>query len=146
MRLLLLIVLVTALVAAGVWFVPWMGRRLKQRRVAQRPRLAPEDFFQSYYADSGLAREVVLLLLRDLERATGIPAGLLRPADHLWDGATLDESLYDSLQAIELETALDELRELTGRRLKVADLETVDVYIRTLGPLEQAKREKLLPG
>ena len=129
-----LILLTVGLVAFGVWFVPWLGQQIRRRRVAQRPPLEPEAFYESFYAASGLSQEAVVSLLKDLERATGIPARFLRPDDRLWEGTVVEESLFDSLHAIEVETMLEEISQQTGRRLQLASLETVDAYIRTLAP------------
>lgn len=128
------ILLALGLVAFGVWFVPWLGQQIRRRRVAQRPPLEPEAFYERFYAASDLSREAVVSLLKDLERATGIPARLLRPEDRLWEGTVVEESLFDSLHAIEVETVLEEISQHTGRRIQLAALETVDAYIRTLAP------------
>ena len=129
-----IILLAVGLVAFGVWFVPWLATQRRRRRVAQRPALEPETFYEMFYAASGLSREAVVSLLKDLERATGIPARLLRPDDQLWEGTVVEESLFDSLHAIEVETVLEEMSQHTGRRIYLADLQTVDAYIRALAP------------
>ena len=134
MRIALTILLGVGLVAFGVWFIPWLGTQIHRRRVAKRPPLEPEAFYEMFYVDSGLAREAVVSLLKDLERATGIPARLLRPDDLLWEGTVVEESLFDSLHAIEVETMLEEISQHTGRRVHLAELETVDAYLRTLAP------------
>ncbi len=102
--------------------------------MAQRPALEPEGFYERFYAASDLSREAVVSLLKDLERATGIPARLLRPDDRLWEGTVVEELLFDSLHAIEVETMLEEISQRTGRRVYLADLQTVDAYIRALAP------------
>jgi hypothetical protein len=134
MRIAVTILLVAGLIAFGVWFVPWLGQQLRRRRVAQRPPLEPEAFYQAFYAASDLSCEAVVALLTDLERATGIPRTLLRPEDQLWEGTVVEESLFDSLHAIEVETMLEEISQYTGRRIHLAELQTVDAYIRALAP------------
>ena len=134
MRIILAILLVVGLTAFGVWFVPWLGQQVRRWRVAQRPALEPEAFYDRFYAASDLSREAVVSLLKDLERATGIPARFLRPDDRLWEGTVVEESLFDSLHAIEVETMLEEISQHTGRRIHLADLQTVDSYIRALTP------------
>lgn len=134
MRIALIILLVAGLAAFGVWFVPWLGQQIRRRRVSQRPPLEPDAFYERFYAASDLSREAVVSLLKDLERATGIPARFLRPDDRLWEGTVVEESLFDSLHAIEVETMLEEISQRTGRRVYLADLQTVDAYIRALAP------------
>ncbi len=134
MRVALAILLVIGLVAFGVWFVPWLGTLIRRRRVTRRPPLEPEAFYRTFYAASELSLESVISLLGDLERATGIPRTLLRPEDLLWEGTVVEESLFDSLHAIEVETMLEEISQHTGCRIHLAELQTVDVYIRTLAP------------
>jgi len=134
MRIVLAILLVVGLVAFGVWFIPWLGQQIRRRHVSRRPPLEPEAFYATFYATSDLSREAVISLLRDLERATGIPARFLRPEDRLWEGTVVEESLFDSLHAIEVETMLEEISQHTGRRIYLAEMQTVDVYIRTLAP------------
>lgn len=134
MRIVLILLLAVGLVAFGVWFVPWLGQQIRRRRVARRRPLEPEAFYQTFYSSSDLTLDSVTSLLRELERATGIPARLLRPEDKLWEGTVVEESLFDSLHAIEVETMLEEVLQHTGRRIHLAELQTVDVYIRTLAP------------
>jgi hypothetical protein len=134
MRIATAILLVVGLVAFGVWFIPWLATEVRRRQVAKRPSLEPEAFYQTFYSTSELSLESVISLLRDLERATGIPARFLRPEDKLWEGTVVEESLFDSLHAIEVETMLEEISQHTGRRIYLAELQTVDVYIRTLAP------------
>ncbi len=134
MRIALAILLLVALVAFAVWFIPWLATQSRRRRVSHRPALEPEAFYQTFYAASDLSLESVISLLRDLERATGIPARFLRPEDRLWEGTVVEESLFDSLHAIEVETMLEEISQHTGRRIYLAEMQTVDVYIRTLAP------------
>ncbi|MGH9509315.1 MAG: hypothetical protein ACRD2Q_00860 [Terriglobales bacterium] len=137
MRIALAILLLVGLVAFGVWFIPWLLQLIRRRRVSQRPPLEPEAFYQTFYAASDLSLEAVISLLKDLERATGIPAHLMRPEDRLWEGTVVEESLFDSLHAIEVETMLEEISQHTGRRIYLAELQTVDAYIRTLAPWAQ---------
>ena len=134
MRIALAILLVVGLTAFGVWFIPWLTQQIRRHRVAQRPPLEPEAFYAKFYAASDLSREAIVSLLKDLERATGIPARFLRPDDRLWEGTVVEESLFDSLHAIEVETMLEEISQHSGQRIHLADLQTVDAYIRTLAP------------
>jgi hypothetical protein len=141
----LIILLAVGLVAFGVWFVPWVGQQIRRRRVAQRPPMEPEAFHESFYAASGLPREVVLKMLEDLERVTGIPRTLLRPEDRLWEGESLDESVFDSLYTVELVIELEKLEEEIGEQVELSSLDTVDRYIRTLGLLERQKLMRQRP-
>jgi len=134
MRIALAILVLIGIVAFGVWFIPWLTTQVRRRQVSRRPPLEPRAFYEAFYAGSDLPREAVTSLLRDLERATGIPARFLRPDDLLWEGTVVEESLFDSLHAIEVETMLEEISQHTGRRIYLAEMQTVDVYIRTLAP------------
>jgi hypothetical protein len=133
----LVVMVVVPLAISGAWLWNLVAQRRRTAGIRRRSPLSPEAFFATYYQNSGLPREVVFKLLEDLERATGVPRTLLRPEDRLWEGSVVDESLFDSLHTVVLETALQQISEQSGRRIELAQLETVDAYIRTLGPWEE---------
>ncbi|HXE92039.1 MAG TPA: hypothetical protein VNK82_13865 [Terriglobales bacterium] len=132
----LVVMVVVPLAISGAWLWNLVAQRRRTAGIRRRSPLSPEAFFATYYQSSGLPKEVVFKLLEDLERATGVPRTLLRPDDRLWEGSVVDESLFDSLHTVALETALQEISEQAGCRIELAQLETVDAYIRTLGPWE----------
>lgn len=114
-------------------------------RLPKREPMVPEVFYESFYAGSGLPKEVVLKLLEDLERLTEIPRTLLRPEDRLWEGEDVDSLSADSLQTVELMLQVEEIEEETGRRVEADTLDTVDQYIRSFGPLERQRMMKQGP-
>ena len=135
----LVVLVAVPLAISGAWLWNLLVQRRRAAGIRRREAMPPEVFFEAFYQASGLPREVVLKLLEDLERATGVPRTLLRPEDRLWEGSVVDESVFDSLQTVELETALQEISEHSGRRIEFAHLQTVDAYIRTLGPWEERR-------
>ncbi len=141
----LVVLVAVPLAISGAWLWNLLAQRRRAASIRSRAPMPPEVFFDTYYQSSGLPREVVLKLLQDLERATGVPRILLRPEDRLWEGSVVDESVFDSLQTVELTMMLEELEEETGERLAVESIDTVDRYIRIVGLLERQRVMKQRP-
>jgi hypothetical protein len=55
--------------------------REKERAFASRHDIGPDEFYDSFYRESGLPRQGVVELLREVSTETGIPASKLRPQD-----------------------------------------------------------------
>ena len=70
---------------ALVWFEIRRSERARKRKLtdtfAGREPLTPEQFYQRYYADSGIAPEVVLAIHRILEQELETALPYLQPQD-----------------------------------------------------------------
>lgn len=60
-----------------------MGRESKVAFWEQRPGIPFDEFYQLYYANSGLDKEPVRMALHMVARATEVPADKLRPEDRM---------------------------------------------------------------
>ncbi|MGH9555980.1 MAG: hypothetical protein ACRD2Y_09185 [Terriglobales bacterium] len=139
LTILVAIAVVVLLAVSDGWLWSQLAHRRRASRIRDREPMPPDVFYETFYEASGLPREVVLKMLDDLERITGIPRTLLRPEDRLWEGESLDESVFDSLYTVELVIELEKLEEEVGEQVELSSLDTVDRYIRTLGLLERQK-------
>lgn len=100
-----------------------------------RERMQFEDFYAQYYANSGLAEAVVFKLLEFISLSSGVEYKLIRPED------VLDAFPKGSLKKHVLEFA--EIMVKATRTAHVPNqgpyfdpkIETVDDFIRKLGPL-----------
>ncbi|MGH9554460.1 MAG: acyl carrier protein [Terriglobales bacterium] len=126
-----------AVVGALIWmgFLSIFGIAWKKRtRLAHRRSLRPTEFYRSFYANSGIPREVVIRLVKEIAEATEFPEGLIRPEDRFskelaplrgWD--YMDDGSAELLGRIRRHE-----KEL-GITVDVETLRTVDDYMTTFG-------------
>jgi len=138
---LLIVIFVFAIVLLDRIFGPFLDRR-KINRFQDRGRITPDQFYDTFYSNSGLSRQTVLQLLDEVAESIRIPAGLLRPQDR-FEVELADEKWYWP------DWGLDELSENASTRLKKLEaaveadkIKTVDDYIRTFGSLETQQRAR----
>jgi hypothetical protein len=62
---------------------PSRKEREFRRALRQRPKLNDDEFYEAFYASSGIARHLPIQLRKSLEREFGVNFGALRPADNL---------------------------------------------------------------
>ena len=102
--------------------------------------MSPGQFFEQFYADSGLPRELVLSLLDEIAAATEVPASILRPGDRFAEelapvkGYEFDDGL------VELKWIAERRERMLEVKLDLEEIRTVDDYIRTMAKLDMSAR------
>jgi hypothetical protein len=134
------------LVILGTILVVVVAAVIRRRMLEKRPPPAPpvwdsrepmafEAFYLQFYADSGLAEAVVFKLLEVISISSGLDYKLIRPED------PLDAFPKGSLKKHVLEFAEIMVRATRTAQLPTEgsyfdpNIETVDDFIRKLGPL-----------
>ncbi len=139
----LILALATALAAIGVWVVFGAEayiRRRKLARFAGRPLVDDDDFYERYYTSSGLTKDLVVNLRHELGAIVDLPPRVLLPTDRLDSHLAVVKGwpyLDDSPDELLLVNREREKR--LGVQIRIASIQTVDDYIRTIGPLEAAQ-------
>lgn len=140
MNTLLLTLLFLVLFATGAYFHHRWLRQRKITRVSTRAPLGPDQFYEKYYASSGLPKRVVLQLLKEVANASDIPVPLLRPEDRFTvelapiKGWEFDDGL------VELSWLTEDREKRFAGKVDLSKIQTVDDYIRTIGQLECSER------
>lgn len=120
-------------------------RRKKAARFKGREALAADEFYNQFYAETGLSKAVVLELLQEVAKSVEVDPNLLRPSDRFKseladiDFGTmfnLDGGLFELTSRAEMR-----LRKL-GAKVDLSRLLTLEDYIRTLGELESRKSQR----
>lgn len=131
--------LLAALVACKLFI--FSGSGLKRRKIARlgsRPALSPTEFYQNFYAESGLSQSSVIEILDHVTNCTGIPIELLRPQDRLQVELAPIKFWELGFNFLELKMALHQAEEKAGRILDYRYIRTLDDYIRVLGQLRES--------
>jgi hypothetical protein len=119
----------------ALWFGYRGATRKRRLRFQDRPDMSKEEFFSTYYADSGIAKETVFEVLTEIANAIEIPATKIRPADRFdaelapVKGWEYDDGLADVYWFVESKTKKAGLSGPT-------QLHTVDDLIRYIARLE----------
>lgn len=117
------------------WVVKPRWNRRKITRLGNRQAMTPTEFYETFFADSGLPEEIVVELRDEIGCSVEIPPELLRPQDgfrvELADDLTWG---IDGGEA-ELMFAAERRQEKWGVRVDLAKIQTVEDYIRTFGSL-----------
>jgi hypothetical protein len=112
-----------AAVLGAVYYV----RRQEAQVIRRRPRLDADSIYATYYASSGIPKNEVIEVWREIAGALNVPEGQLRPEDRF--GKDIGRWLITSEE-------LDTLSELGRKRAKEHGLSidfkinTVDEYVR----------------
>ncbi len=115
-------------------------REEKRGRFAERPDVAPDEFFERYYGQSGLPRDRVLRALRTVAVDTETPEARLRPGDRFAEelkpvrGWEFDDGIGI------LSWELDRLARKAGVAIDLGSIVTLDDYIRCRVTLEATTR------
>ncbi|HEX6878928.1 MAG TPA: hypothetical protein VF135_01065 [Terriglobales bacterium] len=134
------------LIALSIVFIILIFAILRRKAIEKRPTPAPpvwesrermrfEDFYQQYYGNSVLPEAVVFKLLEFVSLSSGVEYQLIRPED------LLDSFPKGSLRKHVLDFAEIMVRTLRHSGNKPSGMwfdpkiETVDDFIRKLGPL-----------
>jgi hypothetical protein len=128
-------------------FLPMLllaGRRMvrkKRSRFQDRADMSEDEFFATYYGDSGVARGVVSEVIQVVANATDIPSTKIRPSDRF------DVELAP-MPGWEFDDGLAEVSWFIRARMKKAGAregvrsETVDALIRYIDQLEKREAPK----
>lgn len=139
----LALALATAIVGIGVWLafgaIGYVRRR-KLARLAGRPPVDDDDFYDRYYDSSGLTKDLVVKLRHELATILDLPPGALLPTDRFESELAVVKGwpwLDDSPDELLLVNREREKR--LGVQIPMLSIQTVDDYIRTIGAFEAAK-------
>ncbi len=116
------------------------SRRERRTRFEARERLAMEEIFSRYYAESGLTKDVVVRLWKECAETLGISAGKLRPTDrfdHELKGLDRLQITADSVSHL-LEDAWIKAKR-AGASFDATKLTTLDDLIRQLAVFEMGR-------
>ncbi|MDQ7827229.1 MAG: hypothetical protein RDV48_30830 [Candidatus Eremiobacteraeota bacterium] len=142
---LLIKILILCIAGAGYYLTFEYPRKRRAMNLTDRSVLTPDEFFERFYNNSGMEKEVVVSALQFIQENAALPVGRLRPSDRFdrvlggikelevidsdWDcfwDATFNY-LYEPahMKRIDLEKAL-------------ADIKDVDQYIRIFAKTKAA--------
>lgn len=129
-----------AILAMGVWLVFGATRYIRKCKLARLSGRSPindDEFYDRYYASSGLPRDLVVKLRHELGTILDLPPRVLLPTDRFGSELAVVKGwpyLDDSPDELLLVNREREMR--LGVRIPLASIQTVDEYIRTVGKLE----------
>lgn len=107
--------------------------RKKRARLENRTNLGEREFYELFYAGSGIPAEIVCALILEVSNATGIPPGKLRPTDRFASELSPPKGweFDDCIAHIHWNVAslVRKLRK-TGLEIPEPKITTVDDYIR----------------
>ncbi len=130
----------------AIWFLFYYWGRAERKRAERfldREDLSADDFYQNFFADSGIPKETVLKFLDFVAGQLDIPVGTLRPTDRFDTDFTPEKgSEYDDGIG-----TLDYYLYLTARKAGVypetIEAETLGEYIGAMARLsEDAERKE----
>lgn len=126
------IVLVVIVSLAAYLFAERYIRRKKLKRFHGREPLEEAEFYNLFYAQSGLPKALVVQALRDVASTLNLPQGKLRPSDALYDdlGPVKGFEYDDELNLLE-DFVHGKLKKL-GADADLGKMSTLDDLIRTL--------------
>lgn len=127
---------------ALVWFEIRRSRRVTARQLshafAGREPLTPQQFYQRYYADSGIAPEIVLTIRRILEQELDTALPYLQPQDSFAGNLGFFFEL-DSMADVALVLAIEE-------HFQISFTDQEAEATRTVADLIQGVANKLATG
>ena len=116
-----------------------LRRRLKEEPFKERVRLTSEEFYETYYSDSGFSKCAVSQVQKLFSREVGIPAGYLRPEDNLSKLSV--KGFWDGRLAVKASLEVTELDQSFGVRFG-SGTQTLDDFIRLATLLEQLREHR----
>jgi len=137
-----IITLLTAVAFIGIlgWVIfrsPTYVNKIRRSRFEGRSPLDDDSFYERYYSSSGLQKEIVVSMRHEIEAAFRVPAQMLLPTDRFSTELSVVrgwEYVDDGPDEIYLLNRNREKR--LGVQISLAELKTVDDYIRTVGAFE----------
>ena len=131
--------IIAAFVLAVYSSLPSSMRKRKAARLGDRGEMPPEEFYATYYAESGIPRPIVLELLKEIAESIEIPIPLIRPTDSFErELSDFDDEMCDGGMA-EISFRAHGRVQLHGVRLEPGQIKTVDEYIRFFGILATSR-------
>ena len=114
-------------------------KKKKADRFEERATLSDEDFFNTFYKDSGISKSVIKEIIKDIATATEIPIGKLRPTDRFDHELAPVKGWEFGDGLIELNWRVMERIEERTKKERIPSLNTVDDYIRYVDRLKSAE-------
>ncbi len=112
-----------------------------------REELTYDEFYERFYRDSEIPREVIIEILRSIEKHYPLPVGRLRPQDRFDKELAEDQRLiitssYSEDFLEENYYTFDEEARMKGIDLEkeLMELESIDDYVRTIASVRQGER------
>ena len=141
----ILFILISVLGLAWAFLAPRYNRG-KMARFGDRKPLESDDFYEKFYADSGLPRALVLELLQEVGDSVEIVPTLLRPQDRILVELSDLKSLKPADGGLaEVTFAAQRRQKKLGVTVDITKIQTVDDYIRRFGALEVSTRNSVPP-
>jgi hypothetical protein len=104
--------------------------REKHGRVADRSSMSLDEFYTTYYEDSGLPKEAVARVLLEVASEVDMPAGKLRPSDRFSvELRPISGWEFDDGTGL-LSSKLERLLRRAGAAVNTGSMRTLDDYIR----------------
>lgn len=134
-----------AVIGILLWVVFYSNRYISNQKVARvkhRTPMTPDEFYDTFYAQTALPKDVVLQLLKEVANAIEIPATLLRPQDRFEvelrpvKGWEVGDGITD------LTYWLEWREKKYAVTLDPAKIRTLDDYIKIVGPVESSLKSK----
>lgn len=136
---------ITSLAAAG--FLGILGwtifrssayvTKIRRSRFAGRAPLDDDSFYDRYYSASGLRKEIVVSMRHEVGTAFRIPAQMILPTDRFsTEFSAVRGWEYTDDGSDELYLLNRDREKRFGVPIPLAELKTVDDYIRTVGAFE----------
>jgi len=130
---------VAAIALAIYWSLPSSMRKRKAARLGNRAEMPPQEFYSTFYAESGIPKPIVLELLEEIAESIEMPISLIRPTDSFErELSDLDDEMYDGGMA-EMNFRAHDRVQRHGVRLEPGQIKTVDEYIRFFGVLAASR-------
>jgi hypothetical protein len=92
--------------------IPSRQQRTFRRTLRERPKLDDDQFYEAFYANSGIAKHLPIQLRKSLQREFGVNFAALHPADNLIY-ACEEVDLADVRDRIKLDLGVDITSEIT---------------------------------
>ncbi|MDA2912924.1 hypothetical protein MYX77_03005 [Acidobacteriia bacterium AH_259_A11_L15] len=134
--------LVIALILA--WFryrtAPHYNRR-KIKQLGPRQPMSADEFYQMFYSQSQLPKEVVLELLKEVAESIEVPPTLLRPEDRFSAEMADDAAWGPDGGLAEVTFAAERREKRLGVAVDLSKIQTLDDYIRAFSYIGASRDE-----
>ncbi|KJR41687.1 membrane protein [Candidatus Magnetoovum chiemensis] len=134
----ILIVSVFVCLPCLVIYLFYFSKKTIKNRFKYRADLSPDEFYETFYRESGLPKDRVIDILNTIARQTRMPLNKLRPSDRFSMELSAPRSLGLEMDTypLDLEDDLQDLIDLKSANIALEDLHTIDDCIRAMIALE----------